>query len=253
MRKDIIVHEFPKDPVSEAIRLLRTNLTYRTRSKNNNSSVFLTVSTMPGEGKSWLTANLGIAYAQLNKKVLIIDADLRKGRQHKIFGRYNTVGFSDYLKSAGSAKGDIEIHDEILMKSITTTEISNLYLMPSGPTPYNPSELLENTDMNMLLESLRENFDVILFDAPPVSIVADSLILAKCVDSTIIVCSINETKKDMLINTKKTLSSIGANIAGVVVNKMPNDKRKEYTKYYAHYSNEGLVEADKARRKRVNK
>lgn len=248
MRKDIIVHEFPKNPISEAIRLLRTNLTYRTG--RNPSNVLLVVSTMPGEGKSWLTANLGIAYAQADKKVLIIDADLRKGRQHKIFGRYNNVGFSDYLQGVSSVKEDVEIHDEILMKSITTTEIQNLFLMPSGPTPYNPSELLSNANMKMLLDTLKENFDVILFDAPPVSIVADSLILSKSADSVLIVTAVNETKKDMLVNTKKALVNVGANIAGVVVNKMPNDKRKEYTKYYAHYSNEGLVESDRIRRKK---
>ncbi|MEG2348491.1 MAG: CpsD/CapB family tyrosine-protein kinase [Clostridia bacterium] len=250
MRKDIIVHEFPKNPVSEAIRLLRTNLTYMTQGKNSN--VFLVVSTMPGEGKSWISANLGIAYAQANKKVLIIDADLRKGRQHKIFGRYNTVGFSDYLQSCSSLSDDIELHDEILMKSITTTEVSNLFLMPSGPTPYNPSELLGISNMKILLETLKANFDIILFDAPPISIVADGLILSKFVDSTIIVASVGETKKDMLANTKKSLENVGAKIAGVVLNKMPNDKRKEYTKYYAHYSDEGIVESDRSKRQRKN-
>lgn len=234
MKKDLIVHQSPKHPVSESVRLLRTNLSFLCRNKKNK--VILMTSTAPGEGKSWTAANLAIAFAQSNQKVLLVDADLRKGRQHKIFGRLNSVGFSEYLQNVDLAEGDIEKEAEILMKSIEVTEVPNLFLIPSGPVPFNPSELLETSNIDDFLAIVKNSFDVVIFDAPPVSIVTDALLLCKKVDYVAIVAAVGETKKDMLANTKKSIENVGGKIAGVVLNKMPADKRKEYTKYYSKYS-----------------
>lgn len=241
MEKDLIVHESPKSPVSESFRMLRTNISYLCDKKPNK--VMLITSTMPGEGKSWVASNLGIAFSQTGQKTIVIDADLRKGRLHHVFHRFNKLGLSDYLKEIDygiSENGNDEslneeIQNEILMKSITTTGIPNLYLMTSGAVPPNPSELLSSDNADKLIHILKQNFDVIIFDMPPVSIVADSLVLCKKVDYVVMVTAVGETKKDMLQNSKKAIENVGGKIAGIVLNKMPGDKRKEYNKYYAKY------------------
>lgn len=234
MRKEIIVHESPKAPISEAVRLLRTNLTFLGGRKKNQT--LLLTSAAPGDGKSWVTANLAIAYAQANKKVLLVDADLRKGRQHKIFEKYNTVGFSDYLQSACDIEDDLELQAEILMKSINVTKVPNLFLITSGTVPPNPAELLDTQSFDNFLTIVKQNFDVIIFDMPPVSIVADSLVICKKVDFCVLVSAVNQTKKNMLVDAKNAIVNVGGKIAGVVVNKMPMSKRKDYVKYYSHYS-----------------
>lgn len=236
MRKETIVHESPKSPISESVRLLRTNLTFLAGRKKN--PVVLVTSAAPGDGKSWVTANLAIAYAQANKKVLLVDSDLRKGRQHKIFEKHNTVGFSDYLQSVEEIEDDLELQAEILMKSITTTKVPNLFLITSGVVPPNPSELLDTPSFDNFLNIVKENFDVIIFDMPPVSIVADSLVICKKVDQVVLVCAVGQTKKNMLLDAKRSIQKVGGKVAGVVVNKMPSSKRKEYVKYYSHYSDQ---------------
>ncbi|MDD3304280.1 MAG: CpsD/CapB family tyrosine-protein kinase [Clostridia bacterium] len=236
MSKELIVHESPKDPVSESIRLLRTNLTFMCGKKKNQ--VLLVTSVAPGDGKSWVSANLAVAYAQTGKKVLLVDSDLRKGRLHRIFSRFNTRGFSDFLQSTIGEEENLEYQADALMKSITTTEIKNLFLVPCGKVPPNPSELLGCEGMDNFLQIVKQNFDIIIFDTPPVSIVADSLIICKKVDYTILVTASESTKKDMLLEAQKNIQQVGGKIAGVVLNKMPIEKRKDYTKYYSHYAEE---------------
>lgn len=234
MRKEIIVHESPKAPISESVRLLRTNLTFLAGRKKNQT--ILITSAAPGDGKSWVTANLAIAYAQSNKKVLLVDADLRKGRQHKIFEKYNSIGFSDYLQSVEDIEDDLELQAEVLMKSINVTKVPNLFLITSGTVPPNPSELLLTSNFDNFLTIVKQNFDVIIFDVPPVSIVADSLVICKKVDHVVLVSAVGQTKKNMLLDAKNSIQKVGGKLAGVVVNKMPMSKRKDYVKYYAHYS-----------------
>ncbi len=239
MRREIIVHDLPKSPISEAVRLLRTNLTFLSSGKKNQ--VLLVTSAAPGDGKSWVTANLAIAYAQTNKKVLLIDSDLRKGRQHKIFEKYNTNGFSDYLQSVENIDSDLELQAEVLMKYINTTRVPNLFLITSGTVPPNPSELLGTRSFDDFLKIVKQNFDVIIFDMPPVSIVADSLVICKKVDDVVLVCSVAQTKKNMLLDAKNSIQKCGGRIAGIVVNKMPSSKRKDYVKYYSHYSDNQMT------------
>ncbi len=245
MKRDLIVHESPKHPISESVRLLRTNLTFLCRNKKNK--VILMTSSTPGEGKSWTAANLAVAFAQSNQKVLLVDADLRKGRQHKIFKKLNTIGFSEYLQNMDLAEGDIETEAQILMKSIESTNIKNLFLITSGPVPFNPSELLSTSNLDNFLAIAKNSFDVIIFDAPPVSIVTDALILCKKVDYVALVAAVGETKKSILLSTKKAIENVGGRIAGVVLNKMPSDKRKEYVKYYSKYSESSEFSPDSSR------
>lgn len=233
MKKDLIAFESPKAPISEAIRLLRTNISHIMN--NTGAKVFMVTSSAPGDGKSWLTANLAISFSQLNQKVLIIDTDFRKGRQNKIFGIKNQDGFSNYLTEIyGMRKGGIE-HENIL-KKIVKTEVPKLYLLPTGVVPPNPSELLEVCDIFGILITLRQYFDVIFVDVPPISIVADGLILANQVDYTILVAAAGKTKKKMIVDAKRAIESVNGKIAGVVLNQVPQDKRKDYNTYYSHYS-----------------
>mgnify|MGYP001041029482 CR=1 FL=1 len=239
MGREIIVHDSPKAPVSESIRLLRTNLEFMCGNKKNQ--ILLFTSAAPGDGKSWVTANLAIAYAQSGKNVLLVDADLRKGRQHKIFSKFNRSGFSDYIKSmSDEIVADNDVHEEILMKSMLNTEVGNLFLITSGTVPPNPTELLNSKYIDSFLDLVKDNFDVIIFDMPPVSIVADSLVLCKKVDYVVLVAAAEETKKDVLINAQKSIKQVNGKIAGIVFNKMPIAKRKDYVKYYSHYADDSL-------------
>lgn len=241
MGREIIVHDSPKAPISESVRLLRTNLEFMCGNKKNQ--ILLFTSAAPGDGKSWVTANLAIAYAQSGKNVLLIDADLRKGRQHKIFSKFNRSGFSDYIISmTDEIASDKDVHEEILMKSMQNTEVGNLFLITAGTVPPNPIELLNSKYIDSFLDLVKDNFDVIIFDMPPVSIVADALVLCKKVDYVVLVAAAEETKKDVLINAQKSIKQVEGKIAGIVFNKMPMSKRKDYVKYYSHYSDNTLPE-----------
>ena len=218
---ELVVDKKPKAVTSENIRTLRTNLQFS--SVDSNLQTLLITSTLSGEGKSFISANLAISFAQAGKKVLIIDCDLRKGRQHKIFKLSSRRGLSNLL-----------ISDKNYNEYISETKIENLYVIPRGVVPPNPSELLGSKKNVQLLRELKKDFDIIIMDGAPVTGLSDSLILASLVDKVIIVSSLNHTPKTELKNTKKSLENLGANIAGLVVNNV-NTKADSYGSYY-YYS-----------------
>lgn len=234
-KSEIIVNDFPRSPVSESFRLFRTNLLYLF--ENDESKVICLTSSDSNEGKSWVTANLAISCAQYGKKVLIIDADLRKGRQHRIFKKSNRTGLSDLLKNLrGNLKEEDaqKIEEELTLK-IQDTEVSNVYLLSSGPVPFNPSELLGTANIEFLLKLLKNEFDLIIIDTPPASIITDALLFANKVDYMFIVASSRKTKKEALVNTKKAIESVGGKIPGIILNQISTERRKEYTKSYQKY------------------
>ena len=234
-RSEIIVNDFPRSPISESFRLFRTNLFYLF--ENDESKVICLTSSNSGEGKSWVCSNLAISCAQYGKKVLIIDADLRKGRQHRIFRKSNRAGLSDLLKELrGEVKEeDIpKIEDELTVK-IQDTEVNNVYLLTSGPVPFNPSELLGTANIDFLLNLLKKEFDLIIIDTPPASIIADALLFAKKVDHMFLVACSRKTKKELLLNTKKSIEAIGGKISGIILNQVSTERRKEYSKSYQKY------------------
>lgn len=249
MKKDLIIHEAPKSPVSEAIRTLRTSITYKMT--KTHDKVFLITSSSIEEGKSWVVSNLAIAFTQSKQKVLIIDADLRKGRQANIFSLNSSYGFSNALDNS-KISNDNNGLDEEIQKAIFKTQIDNLFIMPSGMFPSKPSELLENEQFDIILENLKDKFDIILLDAPPINIVTDSMILCNKADSVIIVCAIGKTKRDSLVETKKKIKNMGGNILGVVINKMPIDKLKEYTKDYTKYNNNKIIKIENPKLKNIS-
>ena len=234
-KSEIIVNDFPRSPVSEAFRLFRTNLLYLF--ENSESKAICLTSSDAGEGKSWVSANLAISCAQYGKKVLIVDADLRKGRQHRIFRKSNRTGLSDLLKDLrGNLKeDDVQKIEEELTLKIQDTEVQNVYLLSSGPVPFNPSELLGTANIDFLLDLLKKEFDLIIIDTPPASIITDALLFATKVDYMFLVASSRKTKKETLLNTKKAIEAVGGKIPGIILNQISTDRRKEYEKSYQKY------------------
>lgn len=227
-RNELIVLKNPKSPISEIFRTLRTNIQFMTT--NKKLKTLLVTSSMPGEGKSWVSANLILAFAQEGKKVIIVDSDMRKGRIHQIFNIDRKPGLSNYLS------GIIEKEDkDNIFNYIKQTEIENLYIMPGGDIPPNPSELLVSERTSILLESLKSVFDIIIFDGTPSSIVTDALILARQVDATLIVTAHKTTKIGDVEKIKKSIENVGGKIAGIVINKIPiSAKKYENSYYYGH-------------------
>ena len=173
MKREVVAHGDPKSPISEIFRTLRTNIQFV--NTDEKTRTLLVTSTLPGEGKSWIVSNLAVTFAQTGKKVVIVDADMRKGRQYIIFDIPPTPGLSNYLSQVGiSKKGNIS---EEILDCIGKTEVPNLYLMPAGSIPPNPSELLVSPKMIKLLDKLKQAFDIVIIDGTPCELVTDAVIL----------------------------------------------------------------------------
>ena len=228
MKKELIAHRDPKSPVSEVFRTLRTNIQFM--NTNNKLKTLLVTSTLPGEGKSWVTSNLAVTFAQAGKKVILVDADMRKGRQYTIFEVSPRPGLSNYLSGFDSNTGE-EISDD-LADYIQDTQVPNLYIIPAGNIPPNPSELLISTKMVSLLDRLKELCDIVIIDGTPCELVTDSIILSRIVDSTVIVTAHKQTKKDDLQKIVTNIQNVGGKIAGIVLNKIPVSVKKYEQSYY---------------------
>lgn len=220
---ELVILGNTKSPVSEAFRALRTNLTF----SPNTKTILITSSGM-SEGKSYVTANLATAIAKAGKKVIIIDADMRKGRQNKIFELDNKRGLSNYL--ANCDEGTVDV-DEIT-SYIKTTEIQNLHIMTSGSRPSNPAELLTPGKVQKLLAVLEDIYDIVLIDGTPSNIIADSVAIAKFVDYTLLVTSHKTTKLEEARKVIKNFEQVGGKIKGAVLNKYPLTKEEYSSSYY---------------------
>lgn len=242
MERELITNEDPKSPISEVFRTLRTNIQFMT--SNKGIKTLLVTSSVPGEGKSWVSSNLATAFAQEGKKVLIIDSDMRKGRLHTIFETTKKPGLSNYL----SGMSDLEEKENVL-QYIQQTQIENLYLMPAGDVPPNPSELLVSEKTKALIQQLKEIFDLIIFDGTPCLLVTDSIILGRQVDTTLIVTAYKTTKMGDVEKIKKSIEKVGGKIAGVVINKIPiSSKKYQNTYYYGDSSDKTQKEVSKEER-----
>ena len=161
MRKEVIAQKDPKSPISELFRTIRTNIQFM--NANKKMKTLLVTSTFPGEGKSWVASNLAVTFAQAGKRVVLIDADMRKGRQYVIFGTSPTPGLSNLLSELEIDKS--ETFETDIVNYIQETEVENLFLISSGNVPPNPSELLVSTQMIKMLEKLKNLCDIIIIDA----------------------------------------------------------------------------------------
>lgn len=222
-KEELVVNYNPKSSFSESIKTVRTNLQFSL--VNKDIKTILLTSPEPGDGKSFVSANLAIAFTQENKKVLLIDADLRKGRQHRIFKIHNdkSKGYSNLILSS---KDESTIHDFIVR-----TEVKNLDLLPTGAFPPNPSELLLSTNNKELMDKLREMYDIIIVDCAPVLGLNDALVMTKLTDINIVVVTKRKTKIESLEEVKKNFEKVGAKVNGVILNKV---KQKDIS-YYGYY------------------
>ena len=225
MRRELITFRNPKSPISETFRTLRTNIQFM--NVNKKMKTILVTSTLPGEGKSWVTSNLAVTFAQAGKQVVLIDADMRKGRQYSIFGTYPKPGLANFLAENNQ---NIDLAD--IEKYVQKTDVDGLYMISAGNVPPNPSELLITPQMQRLLDKLSSQCDIIIVDAPPCELVTDAAILSRIVDSTIVVTAHKFTKKANLQKTIKSIKNVGGRIAGVVLNKVPIDAKKYEKSYY---------------------
>ena len=233
MKKEVIAHKDPKSPISEVFRTLRTNIQFMSSSKKMKT--LLVTSTFPGEGKSWVTSNLAVTFAQAGKRVILIDADMRKGRQYAIFGVSPRPGLSNLL-----AEYDIDNNNpEQILDYVQETEVENLFVISAGNVPPNPSELLVSQEMSKVLEELRQMCDIVIIDGTPCELVTDSVILSRMVDTTIVVTAHKMTKKDALQRVVKNIKNVGGNLAGVVINKVPVSTKKYGERYYYYGKENG--------------
>jgi len=218
--KDLIIYNNLKSPESEAYRTLRTNIQFSSVDRHIKTMVI--TSSGPGEGKSTIISNLAISMALTEKKVLLIDSDLRKPRIHCIFNTDNSCGLTTVLAEAMDYK-DCIVH----------TDIKGLDILTSGPIPPNPVELLGSNKMKKFLETIAEEYDIVLLDTPPVGVLTDGAVVSTKCDGVILVCAIGQTKIKDAVHSKEHLQKVNANILGAVMNKVPIDKTSFY-KYY-HY------------------
>ncbi|MGC6769614.1 CpsD/CapB family tyrosine-protein kinase [Enterococcus sp. LJL51] len=205
-------------PVSEQYRTIRTNIQYSMIDHDLHTLVI--TSSGPGEGKSTTSANLAVVFADSGKKVLLVDADLRKPTVAKTFNLSNVNGLSSIL-----GKRQVNIQ-EIIQRS----GVDNLHILPSGPKPPNPSELLGSARMSRLIEELKHSYDLIIFDMPPVVTVTDAQILSSKADGTIVVAREDVSNREALRKAKSLLNYVDANILGVVYNGARNMTEQGY--YY---------------------
>ena len=217
---ELVAERTPKAIASENIKSLRTNLQFT--AVDRTLKTILVTSTNASEGKSFVSANLAVSFAQTDKKVLLVDCDLRRGRAHRLFNIPNTKGLSNLLAN------DLRT----FTKYIRPTKIKNLDIITCGTYPPNPSELLASKKNKQLIKILRDFYDVIIFDGAPVGGLADSLILSSFVDGTLIVVKDSSTSKNDLNSVKSSLNKVGARILGVVINMTNRKSSKYYNNYY---------------------
>uniref|UniRef100_A0A7C3N5N8 non-specific protein-tyrosine kinase n=1 Tax=candidate division WOR-3 bacterium TaxID=2052148 RepID=A0A7C3N5N8_UNCW3 len=226
MRKKLIINMEPHAPIAEAYRSIRTQIKYR--SKEGEKLVYVFTSSIPGEGKSTTISNLGITMANLGKKVVLIDADMRKPVIHKIFNVRNGIGLAHYINGKATFE---EIKRD--------TEVDNLTVITYGTRPINPSELLENPKMKELLEICKNDYDYVLVDAPPVNVVTDPIVLANYADKLLWVVSPGKVKRKDLRHARKLLVPVKRKILGVILNSSKTEVSSYYSVYYKKYYGEG--------------
>jgi capsular exopolysaccharide synthesis family protein len=216
--RKLIANLDPKSPISEQYRTIRTNVQFSSIDKELRT--LMITSSGPGEGKSTTAANLGVVFAQLGKKVLLVDADLRKPTVHRAFGVNNLHGFTTVLTKQAT-----------LASTVLDTEEKDLFILTSGPVPPNPAELLSSKSMEQFIEEAKEQFDYVIFDTPPLLAVADPQILANKVDGSIFVVYSGKTDIDQAKKAKDLLQNAQSKLIGVVL----NHKEVKNNEYYYYY------------------
>lgn len=225
----ILMHQKSDSPDAEAYRILRTNIEFNR--KNPDANTLTLISGGPGEGKSTTLFNLAYTCAKGGYSVLVVDADLRRPSQHRLFGVDNTMGLSNYLTSNMS-------FEEV----VRSTGVENLSFIPSGQVPRDSVGILNSQRMTELIRNTKVRYDLVMFDSPPILGVSDGAVLASEVDLSIMVIEHRRFPRSMLQRVKQAVTNVGGNLLGVVLNKV--DTKHDtgygyYGNYYDYYSAEG--------------
>lgn len=237
---EMVVLNSPKSTASEAYRGIRTNILFS--SAEFEPQVIMVTSSGPQEGKTITSSNLAITMAQSGNKVVLLDCDMRRPRVNKLFGISRNRGMTNLLVE----KTDLKL-------TVFNTSIPNLHVIPSGPIPPNPSEILGSKRMEELIEVLRKNFTRIIIDTPPITAVTDAALLGKLSDGVVLVVRANRTVRDMAKTGLEQLTAVGAKLLGVVLNGVSMGRGSYYYyQYYYYYGDEGYQEK-KSRRKKKTK
>lgn len=215
---ELIAYENEKSDLSKAFKNLRSNIQF-VNVNNENKNIILVTSPNKNDGKSFVAANLAISYAEVGKKVVLIDADMKSGRLGKLFNIPNNIGLSNFLSNLDG--NGVEIN-ELVNKYINETAIKNLNLITSGTVPPNSNELLTSNKLVDMIKDLSVFYDVIIIDSTPILTTTDSLILTRVASSTLVVVNYKNTKIDDLIRAKKDIQNVGGRIIGVVINNVKN-------------------------------
>lgn len=218
MARKLVTVSDSKSVNAEQFRTIRTNITF-SMSDQDLKTILVTSST-PGEGKSTNAANIGVVFAQEGKRVLIVDADLRKPTLHHTFKVFNTVGLSSVLARR-----------EVFYNAIQETSVKGVSVIPSGPIPPNPAELLSSKTMEAFIIDVKKDYDIIIFDSPPLLAVADAQILSNKCDGTLLIVNSGNVEKEAVLKAKALLTAAQAKILGVVLNNYVMPRNQHYSYY----------------------
>lgn len=215
MPNTLITISNPRSPIAEAYRALRTNLEFSNLDKSLRS--LLVTSAGAEEGKSTTLANLAVTLAQSGKRVVLVDADLRRPTQHQIFGLKNNAGLTDMVR------------DDAMLATppLQETGVANLQVLTSGQLPPNPAEVLGSKRMSEVLTALLQNADIVLLDAPPLLAVTDAAVLSSRVDGVLLVVSAGKTKRENARKAQSQLEKINAHVIGAVLNNVQANSRDQ--------------------------
>lgn len=248
----LITARYPLSPISESFRTLRTSIDYY--SVDQPISTLLVTSAGPAEGKSLVLANLAVVMAQAGRRVVVVDADMRRPMQHKIFKLINDHGLSDAVMARGA---DLSVYNHELAPDTLTlvgpdkvrsalpalpspVELGSLHVITTGPCPPNPADLLASKRMRDLVEELRQQADIVLFDTPPAMVVTDAVVLSRLVDGVLILTDAGHTKRAAARQTVERLRQVDAKLLGVVLNRVSPHEHG----YYAYQGYYGQGKAD---------
>jgi capsular exopolysaccharide synthesis family protein len=228
--RDLFVHSNPHSAAAECLRSIRTNLLFM--SPDKPLKLIVVTSSGPGEGKTTTAAALAATMAESGNRVLVIDADMRRPRMHKVFGFENKAGLSSLILGQGKPE-DL----------IRATQVPNLFVLTSGPIPPNPAELLHTTGFDALLGDVTKRFDRVIIDSPPAGVVADAIVISTRVDGTLLVLKAGDTSRDAAARTVRALGDVKARVLGAVLNDL--DLEDQRSGYYYQYYRYGYYGADK--------
>jgi capsular exopolysaccharide synthesis family protein len=219
----MLVHHYPKSAAAEAARAIRTNLLLT--SPDRPYKTLLVTSPSPAEGKTMVAASVAIAMSQAGQRVCLVDCDLRRPRVHSVFG--SPIGPGVTVAMLDPSRLD---------DAIIQTSAPNLSVLPAGPTPPNPADLMHSEAFGRLLEALQSRFDRIVIDSPPAGVVTDSVVLSTRVDATLLVVRARRTRRDSARRALRALTDVGGTVPGFIMNAVVTSGDSYSYSYYGSYT-----------------